>query len=100
MAVTPIHPGEHLKEELAALDMSAAEVARKLNVPTNRITHILNGRRGITGDTALRLSHFFGTSPEFWLNVQSLYDPRLARQKAGKAIDRLPKLKKVERSPA
>jgi addiction module HigA family antidote len=59
MAVTPIHPGEHLKEELAALDMSAAEVARKLNVPTNRITHILNGRRGITGDTALRLSHFF-----------------------------------------
>jgi antitoxin HigA-1 len=78
MAVTPIHPGEHLKEELDALDMSAAELARKLNVPTNRITHILNGRRGITGDTALRLSHFFGTSAEFWLNLQSLYDLRLA----------------------
>ncbi|HYZ73505.1 MAG TPA: HigA family addiction module antitoxin [Chthoniobacterales bacterium] len=98
MAVTPIHPGEHLKEELEALDMSAAELARKLKVPTNRITHILNARRGITGDTALRLSHFFGTSAEFWLNLQSLYDLRLAQQKAGKAIDRLPTLKTVKRS--
>jgi antitoxin HigA-1 len=100
MALTPIHPGEHLKEELEELDMSAAELARKLSVPTNRITHILNGRRGITGDTALRLSHFFGTSAEFWLNLQSLYDLRLAQQKAGKAIARLPTLKKMERSPA
>jgi addiction module HigA family antidote len=98
MALTPIHPGEHLKEELEALDMSAAELARKLSVPTNRITQILNGRRGITGDTALRLSHFFGTSPEFWLDLQGLYDLRLAQQKAGKAIDRLPRLKKVEHS--
>jgi antitoxin HigA-1 len=87
MAMTPIHPGEHLKEELEALGMSAAELGRKLNVPTNRITHILNGRRGITGDTALRLSHFFGTSPEFWLNLQSLSDLRLAQQKAGKPGD-------------
>ncbi|MBV8099003.1 MAG: HigA family addiction module antidote protein [Verrucomicrobia bacterium] len=100
MALPPIHPGEHLKEELEALDMSAAELARKLDVPTNRITHILNGRRGITGDTALRLSHFFGTSAEFWLNLQSLYDLRLAQQKAGKAIDRLPTLKKMQHSPA
>jgi antitoxin HigA-1 len=99
MALPPIHPGEHLKEELEALDMSAAELARKLDVPTNRITHILNGRRGITGDTALRLSHFFGTSAEFWLNLQSLYDLRLAQQKAGKAIDRLPTLKKMQHSP-
>jgi len=80
--------------------MSAAALSRKLSVPTNRITHILNGRRRITGDTALRLSHFFGTSAEFWLNLQSLYDLRLAQQKAGKAIDRLPTLKKLERSPA
>lgn len=72
MAQTPIHPGEHLKEELEALDMSAAELARQIDVPTNRVTAILNGRRGITGDTALRLSHFFGTSAEFWLNLQSL----------------------------
>jgi antitoxin HigA-1 len=69
-------------------------------MPTNRITHILNSGRGINGDTALRLSHFFGTSAEFWLNLQSLYDLRLAQQKAGKAIDRLPTLKKLELSPA
>jgi addiction module HigA family antidote len=72
--------------------MSGAELARKLNVPTNRITHILNGKRRTSGDTALRLSHFFGTRAEFWLNLQSLYDLRLVRQKAGKAIDRLPTL--------
>ena len=100
MALTLIHPGEHLKEELEALDMSAAELPRRLNVPTNRITHILNGRRGITGDTALRLSHFFGTSAEFWVNLQGLYELRLAQQKAGKAIDRLPTLKKLGPSPA
>jgi antitoxin HigA-1 len=57
-----IHPGEHLAEELEALDMSAAELARKLDLPTHRITQILNGTRAITGDTALRLGHFFGTS--------------------------------------
>ena len=59
MALTAIHPGEHLAEELEALHMSAAELARKLNVPTNRVTQILNGTRAITGDTALRRSHFF-----------------------------------------
>src|SRR5271170_3439216 len=96
MAQTPIHPGEHLKEELDALDMSAAELARKLDVPTNRITAILNGRRGISGDTALRLSHFFGTSAEFWLNLQSLYDLRLAQRRAGKSIHGLPRLKRHE----
>jgi len=96
MAQTPIHPGEHLREELEALDMSAAQLARQLDVPTNRITAILHGRRGITGDTALRLSHFFGTSAEYWLNLQSLYDLRLAQRKAGKAIDRLPTLKNLE----
>ena len=88
MALTPIHPGEHSREELVVLNMSAAELARKLSVPPNRITHILNGRRGITGDTALRLSHFFGTSPEFWLNLQGLYDLRLARRPPGLARSR------------
>jgi antitoxin HigA-1 len=68
MALTAIHPGEHLAEELKALNMSAAELARKLKVPTNRVTQILNGPRAVTGDTALRLSHFFGTSAEFWRN--------------------------------
>ena len=94
MAVTPIHPGEHLAEELKALRMSAAELARKLKVPTNRITQILNGTRSITGDTALRLAHFFGTSAEFWLNLQSLYELRLAQKKAGKSIRTLPQLQR------
>ena len=96
MAVTAIHPGEHLAEELKALDMSAAELARQLDVPTNRITQILNGTRAITGDTALRLAHFFGTSAEFWLNLQSLYELRLAQNKAGKSIKDLPTLKRLE----
>jgi len=96
MAVTAIHPGEHLAEELKALDMSAAELARQLDVPTNRITQILNKTRAITGDTALRLAHFFGTSAEFWLNLQSLYELRLAQNKAGKSIKDLPTLKRRE----
>ena len=61
MPRAPIHPGEHLAEDLVALDMSAAALARQLKVPTNRVTEILNGRRAVTGDTALRLAHFFGT---------------------------------------
>ena len=94
MPITAIHPGEHLAEELETLKMTAAELARQLKVPTNRITEILNGRRAITGDTALRLGHFFGTSPKFWLNLQSLYELRLAELKAGKSIRILPTLKK------
>ena len=88
-----IHPGEHLAEELEILNMSAAELARELKVPTNRITGILNGHRAITGDTALRFGHFFGTSAEFWLNLQSLYELRLAEKKAWKSIKVLPTLK-------
>jgi antitoxin HigA-1 len=94
MALAAIHPGEHLAEELEALDMSAAELARKLRVPTNRVTQILNGTRAVTGDTALRLAHFVGTSAQFWLNLQSLYELRLAEQKAGKSIKTLPTLKR------
>jgi len=96
MTVTVIHPGEHLAEELEALDMSAAELARKLGVPTNRVTQILNGTRSVTGDTALRLAHFLGTSAQFWLNLQNLYDLRLAQKKAGKSVKALPKLKRRE----
>jgi addiction module HigA family antidote len=96
MAITAVHPGEHLAEELNELGMSAAELARKLDVPTNRITGILNGQRAITGDTALRLAHFFGTRAEFWLNLQSLYELRLAQAKAGKDIRKLPALKRSE----
>ena len=93
MALTAIHPGEHLAEELEGLGMSAAALARQIKVPTNRVTEIINGQRAITGDTALRLGHFFGTSAEFWLNLQGLYELRLAEQKAGKAIKALPTLK-------
>ena len=100
MAITAIHPGEHLAEELKELGMSAAELARKLSVPTNRITEILNGQRAVTGDTALRLAHFFGTSAEFWLNLQSLYELRLAQKKIGSAIKALPTLGRRESAHA
>ena len=100
MAVMAIHPGEHRAEELQELGMSAAELARKLEVPTNRITSVLNGQRAIAGDTALRLSHFFDTSPEFWLNLQSLYELRIAQKKVEKAINGLPTLKHREQVPA
>ena len=92
MARTAIHPGEHLAEQLKELGMSAAELGRQLEVPTNRITGILNGQRAITGDSALRLAHFFGASAEFWLNLQKLYELRLAESKVGAAIRRLPRL--------
>jgi antitoxin HigA-1 len=95
MGRSAIHPGEHLAEQLTALGMSAAALARQLKVPTNRITEILNGQRAVTGDTALRLGHFFGTSPEFWLNLQKLYELRLAEQKSGETIKNLPTLAKV-----
>ena len=96
MARDPIHPGEHLAEAIAELGISAAELARQLKVPTNRITGILNGRRAVSADTALRLGHWFGTSPQFWLNLQSLYEIRLAEEKSGKAIKKLPSLKRTE----
>src|SRR6202023_2151768 len=98
MALAAIHPGEHLAEELKELSMSAAELARQLDVPTNRVTEILNGRRAITGDTALRLAHFFGTTAEFWLNLQSLFELRVAQKKAGKSIRGLPTLKHLEQA--
>jgi addiction module HigA family antidote len=100
MAIVAIHPGEHLALELEELGMSASELARKLNVPANRITGILNGQRAITGDTALRLAHFFGTSAEFWLNLQSLYELRVAKRKAGKTILTLPRLKRSQQAAA
>jgi len=100
MAVMAIHPGEHLAEELRELGMSASELARQLDVPTNRITQILRGRRSISGDTALRLAHFFGTTAQFWLNLQSLYEIRLAAKESGKSIRALPTLKRLQRAHA
>lgn len=93
MARTPIHPGEHLAEELNELGISAAELARQIEVPTNRVTEIMNGQRAVTADTALRLGHWFGTSAEFWLNLQKLYELRRAQMETGREIDRLPTLR-------
>ncbi|MEQ1581530.1 MAG: HigA family addiction module antitoxin [Steroidobacteraceae bacterium] len=92
MSRQPVHPGIHLAEQLNALEISAAALARQLRVPTNRITHILNGQRAITGDTALRLGHFFRTNPEFWLNLQKLYELRVAELEVGAEIKSLPRL--------
>ncbi len=87
-----VHPGEILADELGTLDISARELARQLKVPANRITQIINGQRGITGDTALRLGHWFGTGPQLWLNLQSTYELNLARARAGTEIEALPRL--------
>ena len=90
MPRTPIHPGEILQDELRELGISAAELARNINVPTNRITNILKGRRAVSADTALRLGRWFGMSAEFWLNLQKQYELRLAEKTRGAEIRRLP----------
>ncbi len=82
----PVHPGEILGEELKEVGTSANALAKALDVPTNRITAILNGQRGITADTALRLSRYFGTTPQLWLNLQSTYELRVAEIEAGERI--------------
>ena len=86
-----IHPGEILGEELKELGITPTELARQVKVPTNRITQIVNGKRNISGDTALRLGHWFGSSPMFWLHLQSAYDLRVAAGAHGKRIEKLPK---------
>jgi addiction module HigA family antidote len=85
-----IHPGEVLSSELEELAVTPTELARQLSVPANRITQIIQGKRAITGDTALRLGRWFGTSAQFWLNLQSAYDLRVAQSLAGDEIRRLP----------
>ena len=84
----PIHPGEILREEMEELNLSARQLAAALHVPTNRMTGILNEQRAVTADTALRLARFFGTTPEFWLNLQSAYELRRIRFEKGEKISR------------
>ena len=96
MPRTPIHPGEHLAEELRQLGISAAELARQVDVPVNRITGIINGQRGITADTALRLGHWFDTSPQFWMNLQQQYELRLAEKEEGAQVASLPRRATVQ----
>ena len=91
MARTPIHPGEILADELEELGMSAAQLARTLGVPANRISQIVAGKRAITADTALRLARYFGTSADLWMNLQKTYELDLARQHIGRAIAQIPK---------
>ena len=96
MPIPAIHPGEHLAIELDELNMSAGALASQLRVPTVHVANVLDGQAPITGDLALRLAHFFGTSPEFWLNLQKLYELRLAQAKSGNLIGSLPTLKNLE----
>ena len=96
----PIHPGESLRDDLDALGMSATELAERIEVPVSRITEILNGRRGVTADTALRLGRFFGASGEFWLNLQKLYELRHVEPTHGADIARLPTLNASKEQPS
>jgi addiction module HigA family antidote len=103
MPRTPIHPGEHLAEELKELGVSATELARQIKVPVNRVTQIIKGQRAITAETALRLGHWSGTGPEVWLNLQTLYELRLAGRQIGDQVRHLPSLsarRKRELRPA
>ena len=90
MSRPAIHPGEVLGDELDTIGVTPTDLARQINVPPNRVTQIIQGKRAITGDTALRLGHWFGNSAEFWLNLQTAYELRLAEQAAGLEIKALP----------
>lgn len=86
-----IHPGEILSDELNELGVTPTALSRQINVPPNRVTQIIHGRRSVTGDTALRLGRWFGSSARFWLNLQSAYDIRIAEERVGQEIERLPR---------
>ena len=82
----PVHPGEILREELDTLGLSASTLAQALGVPVNRVTTILNGQRGVTAHTALRLARYFGTTPQLWLNLQKTWELRRAEIEQGREI--------------
>jgi antitoxin HigA-1 len=94
MTRSAIHPGEHLADAIEALGITAARLARDIQVPANRVTGILHGARAITADTALRLGRYFGTSAAFWMNLQQLYELRHAEKQIGKNIKLIPRGKK------
>ena len=100
MPRTPIHPGEILADELEAVHLSANKLAEVLQVPPNRVYQILAAKRNLTADTALRLSRYFGTSANFWMNLQSAYELDLARQASGSAIQRIPRRRATGKRPA
>jgi addiction module HigA family antidote len=90
MFMRAVHPGLVLKDELKELAVTPTEFARQIDVPPNRVSQIIAGKRAVTGDTALRFGHWFGIDPQFWLNLQSAYDIRVAEEKMGRVIARLP----------
>ena len=90
MTKTVHHPGEVLAHKLEGVGVSPTELARQLHVPANRITQIVNGKRAITGDSALRLAHWFGNEPEFWMSLQARYELQIAKSEAGGDIAGLP----------
>ena len=92
MTQTAFHPGEHLQEELDALGMAAEELAARLHVDQEHFEAVLKGRQSVTAELAMRLGHFFGTSAQFWLNLQVLFDLEVAKQEYGAEIERLPTL--------
>jgi antitoxin HigA-1 len=89
-----IHPGHRLAKQLRDAGLTQTELARAIRVPVNRITRILNGTRNITAETAVRLGHYFGNEPQFWLNLQGIHDIQVVEEKEGKAIRRLPRSKR------
>lgn len=93
-----VHPGEVLKDELDELGVTLSELARQIDVPANRVSQIVGGKRAVTGDTALRLGHWFGMDPQFWINLQAQYDLAVADREGGEAIRHLPT--RASRPPA
>ena len=89
MAREPIHPGEILADELEEIGITAAELSRQIDVPPNRISHIVRGMRDVTADTALRLGQFFGTGPELWMNLQKTYELDKAKAEIGSKISKI-----------
>jgi addiction module HigA family antidote len=100
MFMRAVHPGVILKGELDELGVTPTEFARQINVPPNRVSQIISGKRAVTGDTALRFGHWFGTEPQFWLNLQSAYEIRTAEEKVGRQVARLPVRAGAARSDA
>ena len=95
-----VHPGAILKEELAELGVTPTAFARQIHVPPNRVSQIIGGKRAITGDTALRFGHWFGTDPQFWINLQAQYDLAVAERETGADIRKLPTQREMTRASA
>ena len=90
-----VHPGEILRDELAELGVSQTEFARQINVPPNRVSQIIAGKRSVTGDTALRFGHWFGVEPQFWLNLQAQFDLAVAERRVGNSVRALPTVAQI-----